>query len=150
MNCICHHCGGQKSGAFLPCPTCGYTPKPMDRPLAWLFSKEHLSDSELQEAQDRIRAGETPDPSERLLTMAREEIRRRTKAKTTDHIMSTTALTGIAGLSVVLTPLAGLAFWWGYRHERPTAAAQILRITWPIGSAFIILWMLVIASRLFG
>ena len=122
----------------------------MDRPIAWLFSKEHLSDSELREAQTRIQGGEQPDPSEKLQKMAREEIRRRTKAKTTDIAMNKAELAGIAGLSIFLTPLSGFAFWWGYRHDRPTAATQILRLTWPICTVFVVLWILVILSRLFG
>ena len=122
----------------------------MDRPLAWLFSKDHLNDRELREAQQRIRAGETPDPSEKLLTMAREKIRKRTREKAIDIPMTPTSLAGIAGLAIVLTPLSGFAFWWGFRHERPTAAAQILKITWPICILFLILWLTVIGSRLFG
>ena len=122
----------------------------MDRPLAWLFSKEHLTDAELQEAQERIRAGETPDPSEKLLTMAREKIRKRTREKAIDIAMTPTSLAGIAGLAIIFTPLSGFAFWWGFRHERPTAAAQILKITWPICILFLILWLTVIGSRLFG
>ena len=122
----------------------------MDRPLAWLFSKEHLSEGELHEAQGRIRAGEIPDPSEKLLTMAREKIRKRTLEEDTDIAMNTTRLAGIAGLSIVLTPLSGFAFWWGYRHERPTAAAQVLKITWPISIVFLVLWTVVIGARLLG
>ena len=122
----------------------------MDRPLAWLFSKEHLTHGELLEAQVRIRAGEAPDPSEKLLTMAREKIRKRTREKTTDIAMSTSSLAGITGLSIILTPLSGFAFWWGFRHDRPTAAAQILKITWPISILFLTLWLTVIGSRLFG
>ena len=118
--------------------------------MAWLFSKEHLSDAELLEAQQRIRAGEMPDPSQKLLTMAREKIRERTRTKTTDVPISRPHLAGIACLSVLFTPLSGFAFWWGYRHERPTAATQILKITWPIGIAFIVLWTTVIGNRLFG
>ena len=122
----------------------------MDRPLAWLFSKEHLSEGELLEAQGRIRAGEIPDPSEKLLKMAREKIRKRTREKDTDIAMNTTQLAGIAGLSIVLTPLSGFAFWWGYRHERPLAASQILKITWPISIVFLVLWTVVIGARLLG
>jgi len=122
----------------------------MDRPLAWLFSSDHLSSDELEEAGNRIRAGETPDPSEKLLTMARDEIRRRILVKNTDQAMKTTELVGIAGLSILLTPLSGLAFWWGYRQERPTAAAQVWRLTWPISVIFAGIWMFVIGARLFG
>ena len=122
----------------------------MDRPLAWLFSKDHLSADELSEAQARIRTGESPDPSAKLLAKARDEIRKRTHAKNTDLAINPSTLAGIAGMSIFLTPLSGFAFWWGYRHERPTAAAQILRITWPISIVFMLLWMGVIGTRLFG
>ena len=122
----------------------------MDRPVAWLFSNEHLSQEELREAGQRIQAGEQPDPSEKLLNKAREEIRKQALTQTTDQAMTPSALVGVGALSIFLTPLAGFAFWWGYRTERPTAAVQILRTTWPIAIGFLILWGSVIANRLFG
>jgi len=122
----------------------------MDRAAAWLFSNNHLSQEELREAARRIRAGEQPDPSEKLLNMARDEIRKRALTQTTDQAMAASSLVGISALSLLLTPLAGFAFWWGYRSERPAAAAQILRVTWPIAIGFMILWGGVISTRLFG
>jgi hypothetical protein len=53
---------------------------------------------------------------------------------------------GVANL--LLTPLAGLAIWWGLRGERPGAARQALQITIPIGVATTLAWVaLLVASR---
>jgi hypothetical protein len=150
MNSICHRCGGKKAGAFLPCPGCQYTPKATDRTVAWLFSSEHLSVEELEEAAQRLRRGEQPDPSEGLLASAQAKIKTIAQRQATDIRISPGPLVGIGLMSLVLTPLAGFALWWGYRTERPTAAGQVLRITWPITIALSCLWVGIIAIRLFG
>lgn len=148
MKSICHRCGGKKAGAFLPCPGCSYTPKATDRAVAWLFSSDHLSGQELEEAAARIQQGEQPDPAERLLVKAREQIRLSAQKQATDQALTSRSLAGIGLMSLLLTPMAGFALWWGYRVERPTAASQILRITWPIAIALSILWLGVVTVRL--
>jgi hypothetical protein len=150
MNSICHRCGGRKAGAFLPCPGCKYTPKATDRTLAWLFSNEHLNPEELEEASQRLRQGEQPDPSDGLLTSAKDQIRKIAQRQTTDIPLPPASLAGISVMSLLLTPLAGFAIWWGYRAERPTAAAQVLRITWPISVALSCVWLSVVGLRLLG
>ncbi len=150
MNSICHRCGGRKAGAFLPCPGCKYTPKATDRTVAWLFSSEHLSPAELEEAAHRLRNGEQPDPSDSLLASAKEQIQKIAQRHTTDQPIPPGPLVGIGLMSLMLTPMAGFALWWGYRTERPTAAAQVLRITWPIAISLLCLWVGIIAMRLFG
>jgi len=150
MNSVCHRCGGKKAGAFLPCPGCKYTPKATDRTVAWLFSGEHLSGEELEEAAQRLQRGEQPDPSDGLLASAQKQIRTLAQRQTTDIKMAAGPLIGIGLLSLLLTPLTGFALWWGYRVERPTAAAQVLRITWPIAIALSCLWLSVVTIRLLG
>jgi len=150
MNSICHRCGGRKAGAFLPCPGCTYTPKATDRAIAWLFSNAHLSPSELEEAALRLRQGEQPEPSEKLLASARAQIRSSAQRQATDQPVPPRVLAGIGLMSLLLTPMAGFALWWGYRTERPTAATQVLRITWPIAIALSIAWLAVVAFRLLG
>lgn len=122
----------------------------MDREIAWLFSNEHLSDSELHEAASRIKNGEQPEPPEKLLQIARNTIRQNTLRQTTDLRLKQHDLVRIAAMCLLLTPLAGFAYWWGYRAERPTAAKQVLRITWPIAIGFLVLWSTIIGLRLFG
>ena len=83
----------------------------MDRPVAWLFSSEHLSLGELKEASDRIKNGEQPDPPEKLLQMAQEAIRKNAIRQSTDRPLQNKDLLGIAAMCVFLTPLAGFAHW---------------------------------------
>ena len=122
----------------------------MDRPIAWLFSSEHLSAAELQEASVRIKNGEQPEPPEKLLQLAKEAIRKNTIRRTTDRPLTTMELFGIATMCLFLTPLAGFAHWWGFRTERPHAAKQVLWVTGPFAVGFVLLWSAVIAVRLFG
>ena len=148
MNAACHRCGGTKSGPLLPCPECRHTPRGGDRSLAWLFSSAHLSPDELVLAAQRIQAGEMPDPSTRLLQLARRQIDSRMSRD--DTPLSTGALIALGSASLILTPLAGLAVWWGLRDHRPHAAGQTLRVTIPIAAALGALWVGIILSRLLG
>ena len=122
----------------------------MDRPIAWLFSSEHLSPSELEEASERIKNGEQPEPPDKLLQLAREAIRKNVIRQTTDRPLNRPVLLGIATLCLLMTPLAGFAYWWGFRSERPRAAKQVLWVTWPIATLFLLLWSGLIGHRLFG
>jgi len=113
-----------------------------------LFSSAHLSPDELQQSSHRIRAGEAPDPSAQLLAQARHEVHQQRPVD--PRPLSTKALLGIGIGSLLLTPLTGLAMWWGLRQNRPIAAAQALRITTPIAAAIGALWIGIIVLRLFG
>ena len=148
MNATCHRCGGAKSGPFLPCPECKHTPSREGRAIAWLFSSAHLNPEELKLAAERVRSGEVPDPNSILIARSRQEISRAGSADR--RPLSGTALIGIGVGSLLLTPLAGFAVWWGLRKERPKAAAQALRITAPIAAAIGALWIGIIGLRLLG
>ncbi len=118
--------------------------------MAWLFSSEHLSPEEMQEASERIKNGELPEPTEKLLQMAQEAIRKNVIRQTTDRPLHRGEVLGIAATCLFLTPLAGFAYWWGFRAERPRAAKQVLWVTWPLTGAFTLLWSSIIVFRLLG
>jgi hypothetical protein len=150
MNAVCHRCGGTKSGTFLACESCGFIPREQDRALAWLFSKAHLNEDDLILAAERIRNGEMPEPGKHLLNRARAKTGEQQRIDSTDKPFTTRTLVAIGAMDLLLTPLAGFAIWWGHRHEKPTAAAQALRITLPIAAALGALWFCLVAFRLFG
>ena len=148
MKAACHRCGGIKAGPFLPCAECHHTPREADRALAWLCSSAHLNEEELALAAERIRGGEQPDPSPRLLAHAAANMA--VSRGGSGAPLSHRQLFAIGLGSLVLTPLVGLSIWWGYRTVRPVASRQALRVTIPIGAAMGALWLGVIALRLLG
>ena len=150
MIAICHKCGSPKSGPFVPCKSCQHVPQRQDRSVAWLFSTEHLSEEELQLAAQRVRDGARPDPSRALQELARQTMGAAPITDTRQVPLSTRTLVAIAGANLLLTPMAGLAVWFGYRQQRPTAAAQALRITVPVAFAMGALWVGMVGLRLFG
>lgn len=143
---ICHRCGGAKRGPFVPCKACGYTPVGAERQVAWLFSEHHLSPDELAEAARRLRAGDRPEPPRSLLETAR--IRMGAAPLTLDarRPLATRQLLMLSLANVLLTPLAGLAVWWGLEPERPLAARQALRVTLPVMVGAGLLWMVMLAK----
>ena len=148
MRAACHRCGGEKTGPFVPCKSCGFVPVGVDRPTAWLFSLDNLDEAELAEAAERIRQGERPDPGRALQSEARREMGAAPLPDSTQVPFPTPHLMGIAAANLFLTPMAGFAFWMGLREERPVAAAQALRITLPIAFALGALWLGMVAMRL--
>ena len=148
MKAVCHQCGGTKAGHRLPCPACRHTPRGDGRPIAWLFSSAYLSPDELNEASARIIDGEVPDPASSLLHRARRQISA-LKARD-DAPLSTATLVAIGAGSLLLTPLAGFAVWWGLRGHRPRAAAGAMRVTAPIAVALAACWLGMVGLRLFG
>lgn len=147
---ICHRCGGDKTGPFVPCKACGFVPTADARAVAWLFSLSHLDQEELTLAAARIRAGETPDPPTRLRLRARQEMGATALDEALDIPLSTPQLAGLAAANVFLTPLVGFALWFGVRTERPQTATQILRITIPIAFALGLVWAVMVALRFSG
>ena len=150
MSAACHRCGGAKSGPFVPCKSCGFVPQGEDRPTAWLFSLNNLDESELAAAALRIQQGDRPDPGSALQAAARKQMGAAPMPDSAQSPMPTRHLVGIAAANLLLTPLAGFAFWIGLRQERPVAAAQALRITLPIAFALGALWVGMVAMRILG
>jgi hypothetical protein len=110
------------------CPGCGHRPDGDGLLVAWLLSTENLAEAELARTRDRIRAGETIRPTDRMLELARKATGR--------HFATDAGLSGrdrglILATSLALTPLPGLvlaAWWW---NERPRAARQALALALP-------------------
>jgi hypothetical protein len=130
----------------VPCKACGYTPAGAERHVAWLFSEHHLVPDELAEAARRLRSGDRPDPPRALLETAR--IRMGAAPLTSDarRPLDTRQILLLSAVNVALTPLAGLAVWWGLAPERPLAARQALRITLPVLVGAGILWVVLLAN----
>lgn len=131
---VCHRCGGRKLGPFVPCKACGHVPQGRGRSVAWLFSAHHLSAEELDEAARRIRGGDVPEPSRALLEHARTEMGALGPSPLIDRPLSRQTTLLLAACNILLTPLAGLAAWYGLRAHRPTAARQSLWVTLPAGA----------------
>ena len=116
--------------------------------VAWLFSLHHLSEAELAEAATRIRDGERPDPSRALCETARVQMGAASLLNTADKCLDLPWLLALAAANLLLTPLAGFALWYGWRQERPAAAAQALRFTLPVAIALGALWIGMVAIRI--
>jgi hypothetical protein len=55
---ICQKCGGDKTGSFVPCPSCGFDPATDDELIAALLLSDHYQDEEtLEDNRARIHAG---------------------------------------------------------------------------------------------
>lgn len=128
-----------------PCAACGHRPTGDERLHAYLLSSHHLNDEELEEAAGRIIAGDPIDPPPELLERARAHLS--PKASTVeiprdpDEELDPGKLAGIVAISLVLTPLFGLALWWAWRGERPYAARQALYAALGSGALGTIAWV---------
>jgi len=138
---ICHNCGGEKAGPLVPCKACGFVPTGEDRPIAWLFSGHHLEAAELMEAAERIRAGERPDPPSALRQAARTAMGALPLLDPSGKGLSRRDLVGVVVGSLLLTPLVGIAVWFGWREDRPKAAAQALWTSLAIGGLVALAWV---------
>ncbi len=149
MKAICHECGATKPRAMALCGNCNKAPRGDDRPLAYLFSSHHLSDVELDGVARRIRAGERPDPPEHLLQLARKQLTASLSHLPVTHEepgpaqreLTREELWLLALGNVLLTPLVGLAVWWGWRGRHPRAADRVLWLTLPIAGLFGAAWV---------
>lgn len=149
MRAVCIHCGATKPRAMAPCRACGRAPRGPERALSYLFSTHHLSEGELDGVAARIRAGDRPDPPERLLQQAMARL-----TASLSHLPGTSpdpdagqrelsreeAWLLVLG-NVVLTPLIGLAVWWGWRGRHPQAADRVLWLTLPLAGLFGAAWV---------
>ena len=139
MNAACHRCGARKPEAGDPCADCGYLPEGDERALAWLFSRAHLDEAELAEASRRVREGERPEPGRALIAEARRALGG--SPGDPEDTLSRPAQLALGVGSVLLTPLLGLAIWFGLRPTRPAAARLALRVTASASLAFVAMWI---------
>lgn len=128
---VCHRCGGSKKGPLVPCKVCGFVPTGEERPVAWLFSRHHLSPHELVHAAARLREGERPEPSRALRDGAREAMGAAPLPDAARRPLDNRELMLLAVGNLVATPLLGLAVWWGLAERRPVASGQAMKVTIP-------------------
>jgi hypothetical protein len=147
---VCHRCGADKAGPFVPCKACGFTPTGDDRAIAWLFSTHHLTEAELEVARARVLNGVRPDPSKALKDAARDQMGAAPLDEEARRPFPPSTLALLALVDVVLTPLAGYAVWLGLRTKRPRAAKQALFVTLPISIVLLVLWMGAVYSGVSG
>jgi hypothetical protein len=145
---VCHRCGGPKLGPFVPCKTCEFVPLGEDRPIAWLFGLDYLTEEEMLEAGRRIRGGEVPDPSQALRELAREGMGAVPLSTAQLKPLTTWQILLLSLGNLVLTPLIGGAMWYGMREDRPVAAAQIARMTVPVAAGLTLMWIVLLVSQL--
>ena len=129
----------------MPCKACDFGPRGDERPVAWLFSDAHLNCEELALAAERIRGGERPDPPIRLQTLALAALG--AALPMTNVPLSGRQLIGLGVANILLTPMVGLATWWGLREDRPAAALQAIQITIPIGAVTTLAWAAVLLGQ---
>lgn len=147
---ICHQCGGPKRGPFVPCKSCQFEPRGEERAVAWLFSRAWLSADELSLAAERIRSGQRPDVSQALQERARVEMGAVPMSSGASLPLGIWQLLGLSAANLFLTPLAGLAVWYGMRDERPLAARQAARVTVPVAIGMAALWSSIFLEQLIG
>ncbi len=145
---VCHRCGGPKQGPFVPCKTCSFVPLGEERPIAWLFGLDYLTEEEMLLAGERVRSGEGPDPSSALRELAREEMGALPLSSAQLKPLSTWQLLGLSVSNLVLTPLIGGALWYGMREDRPVAAGQIARLTVPVIAGLTLMWIVLLLAQL--
>ncbi len=75
---------------------------------------------------------------------------RKESAECPDTPLERREVVAIALANLLLTPLAGLALWWGLKPVRPSAARQIMRVTVPIATLLGLVWSALVFDRLFG
>lgn len=130
---------------MVPCKACGFVPVGPERAVAWLFSREHLSEAELEHAAARVRQGDRPEPSRALQDQARAAMgaTRLPLSDAGQRPLTPRTLVALSAANLLLTPLAGIAVWVGLRDGRPRAARQALLVTLPVLSVLAVAWVLV-------
>ena len=137
-----------KNRAMGPCTACEYVPEGDNRPLSYLLSHHHLSTEELTQAAKRIENGERAAPSALLLEVARVDLTAAARPEEPETGEDTGLLLEervylVLG-SILLTPLVGVAAWWGWRESRPEASRFALLMTLPLTAALSLLWTFVV------
>jgi hypothetical protein len=125
---VCVRCGAFRVGFQSICHACGHNPVDEGLLVAWLLSEHHLSAEALQQAADRVIAGEQIHPSGRLLNKARVALG---KHFSSDPGLSVQARILLLTTSLLLTPLVGWTCWLWWRQHRPRAAWQAFGLSAP-------------------
>ena len=146
---VCQQCGAPKRAPLIPCKKCQFVPSGDERAIAWLLSREYLSETELSEASRRItEERQRPDPSQALIYRAKESMGALDFEQTQNHPLSNHELWALGIANFLLTPLTGLAVWHGLQEERPRAANQALKLTVPIAVTLALVWVGLIGQQI--
>lgn len=140
MSAVCVRCGGERATYDAICPACGHRPEGEGLLVAWLLSSEHLDADGLRDVAERIRAGESVRPSERMLARARRALG---EAYDSDPGLPAPQLLALAAATLVLTPVLGLVLWGWWRRQRPRTATQALLLALPVAvlDVVAVLWL---------
>ncbi len=143
---LCVRCGGSKRSYDAICASCGHVPEGEGLLVAWLLSAHHLDAAALEATAQRLRAGEAVRPSDALLERARYALGTHARQ---DAGLAPRSRALLLLVSVVLTPLVGLAAAFTWRETRPRASAQALAMSAPVSLGFLlfVVWRIV-ATRL--
>jgi hypothetical protein len=125
---VCVRCGQIRSDFRQICPSCGHRAEGEGLLIAWLLSDAHLPAEQLASVAERVRAGESIRPSERMLDLARQRLGRNFE---TDPGMNAKERLLLLATSLLITPLVGWTLWWWWRTERPRASSQALALSMP-------------------
>jgi hypothetical protein len=126
-------CGGERDRWDQVCPGCGHRPEGEGLLVAWLLSRENLSEPELAAVRARIVGGEVIRPTERMLDRARRALGTHFA---TDLGLGTAERWAVLAGSILLTPLPGLVLGAWSWDSRPRAARQALALSLPASIAF--------------
>lgn len=137
---VCVRCGAFRSGFQTICPACGHNSIDEGLLVAWLLSEHHLSEEDLQQAADRVIAGEHIHPSGRLLKKARMALGTHFAS---DPGLSVRERVLLLATSLLLTPLVGWTCWLWWRQHRPRAAWQAFGLSAPatVMFAVAVIWL---------
>jgi len=122
---ICIQCAAAKNTPLGRCPECGHTPEGPDREIALLCSSRFLDATQRLAIQERIRRGETLNPSATARANARAVLAPQTQALQLDNRQLLWLLLG----NILLTPMLGYALW--FRARGNPAGRQALLVTLP-------------------
>jgi hypothetical protein len=130
---VCVKCGASRGDFRAICPSCGYRVEGEGLLVAWLLSDGNLDEAGLDGVAARVRAGEPPRPTTRMLDRARSALG---SDLGSDPGLDTPQRIALLVLSLFITPLPALtmaAWWW---RDRPRAAVQALALAIPSAAAF--------------
>lgn len=130
---VCVRCGASRTEFRDICPGCGYRPEGEGVLIAWLLSDGNLDEAGLDAVAARVKAGEPPRPTSRMLDRARRALGGDLES---DPGLGSTERIGLLVVSMLLTPLPALtmaAWWW---RDRPRAAVQALALAIPSAAVF--------------
>ncbi len=133
---VCVRCGAERGRWDQVCPGCGHRPEGEGLLVAWLLSRENLSEGELAAVRARILGGEVIRPTERMLDRARRALGTHFA---TDLGLGTGERWALLATSILVTPLPGLVFGAWTWNSRPRAARQALALSVPASVAFFLL-----------